>query len=115
MIWAAMLYNGVSSLGVINGTLDPSKYCEVLTKCLLAFESEDCLTNWIFQQDNASCYGSTFTKQFLFDSDVDVLPWPGRSPDINPIENLRGILARSVYKDNREFGSKEASHKLSLE
>ena len=46
-------------------------------------------------------------KSFLFDSDVDVLPLPARSPDQNIAENLRGILARSVYKDNKQFRSKE--------
>ena len=28
---------------------------------------------------------------------VNVFDWPERSPDLNPIENLRGLLAR-VYK-----------------
>ena len=107
MIWAAMSYNGVSDLGVINGTIDSNKYCEMLAKCLLPFASMDCPTNCISQQDNASCHRSIFTKEFLSDSGVDVLPWPARSPDLKPIENLWGILARSVYNDNRQFGSKE--------
>ena len=29
--------------------------------------------------------------------------WPARSPEKNPIENLRAILGRDVYKQGRQF------------
>ena len=96
----------MSNLGILNGTLDPNKYCNVLTKFLLPFASEECPANWIFQQDNPPCHGSKFTKEFLFDSDPDVLRWNARSPDVNVIENLWKLLARAAHKDNKQFGSK---------
>ena len=73
----------------MNGILDSNKYSEVLTKCLLPFASEESTANWIFQEDNAPCHGSKFTTEFLFDSNMVVLLWPARSPDLNIIENLR--------------------------
>ena len=33
------------------------------------------------------------------------MDWPSRSPDLNPIENLWGILVRAVYADGRQFST----------
>ncbi len=35
--------------------------------------------------------------------DVNVMDWPSRSPDQNPIENLWAILAKELYKNGRQF------------
>ena len=109
IIWEAICYNRVANLSIVNGTLDSNKYCVVLAKCLLPFGLEEFLSNWIFQQDNAPCHGNKFAREFLFGSDVNVLPRPARSPDLNIIDNLSGTLSRSFYKDNKQLGSKESN------
>ena len=81
-IWAAMLYYDLSSIAVIDGTMDSLKYIHVLNKYLILFASEECPTNWFYQQDNAPCHVSNATKQFLSDRNVDVLPWPAKSHDL---------------------------------
>ena len=37
--------------------------------------------------------------------DIPLLDWPARSPDLNPIENLWGILAQNVFKNGRQYQS----------
>lgn len=36
------------------------------------------------------------TKKWFYNFEIELLPWSASSPDLNPIKNLWGILARKV-------------------
>ena len=38
--------------------------------------------------DGETCHWSKVVLEYLRKSQVEVLDWPGNSPDLNPIENL---------------------------
>ncbi len=51
--------------------------------------------DFIFQQDLAPAHTAKGTKSWFNDHGVTVLDWPANSPDLNPIENLSGIVKRN--------------------
>ncbi|KAF0736259.1 hypothetical protein Ae201684P_006988 [Aphanomyces euteiches] len=111
MVWAAICSQGKSKLAILQGKQDSSKYCETLSNYLLPFlrelEEKHGIKEPVFQHDNASIHSSRATAEFLANSNCLPLIWPSKSPDLNVIENVWGVLARDVYKNGRQFATKD--------
>ncbi len=101
MIWAAMSSAGVGPLCLLKSTVNAAIYQDILEHFMLP--SADKLyrdANFIFQQDLAPAHTAKGTKSWFNDHGVTVLDWPANSPDLNPIENLWGIVKRKM-RDTR--------------
>ena len=85
-----------------------SDYIAVLQCSLLPFLEQNREIPYIFQQDNARIHVSKETKSFLSRCSVEIMEWPACSPDLNPIENIWGVLVPQVYANNRHFDATEA-------
>ena len=44
--------------------------------------------NFVLVHDNATCHTAHHTRDFLAQEQVEVMPWPANSPDMNPIEHI---------------------------
>lgn len=107
MVWGAFSAAGKSVLAVLEGRQDNVRYQRTLEQFLLPFARANHPAGYVFQQDNASIHTASGTKIWFQTHSIDVMPWPAKSPDLNPIENVWGILARRVYAHGRQFYSRE--------
>ena len=103
MIWSVISGKGTGRLYVVQGTMRQDQYYkEVLQRRLLP-RLRDWFPNgesFVFMQDGAPCHTARSVKAFLQQENVPLLPWPGNSPDMNPIENVWELIKREVAKDN---------------
>lgn len=54
----------------------------------------------VFQQDNARPHAARRTQNFLAAINVQTLPWPSLSPDMNPIEHVWDYMKRKIWAQN---------------
>ncbi len=97
MIWGAMSSAGVGPLCFKKNNVTAPVYQEMLEHVMLP--SADQLfkdADFIFQQDLAPIHTAKSTKSWLNDHEVGVLNWPANSPDLNPRENIWGIVKRKM-------------------
>lgn len=97
MIWGAITAAGRGPLWFMpaNSTITAAVYLDMLKKKLPYWLRHHNST--IFQHDGAPAHNAKSVKSWLVEQSIDLLaPWPGSSPDLNPIENCWAVLKKNV-------------------
>ena len=102
MVWGGFSSKEKTNLVFIETSINASSYISLLNRKLLPFGSELHLNEYIFQQDNAPCHTANKTKDWFDQKGVICMDWSSLSPDLNPIENVWGMMARLVYADGKQ-------------
>jgi transposase len=100
-VWACFGIDYCSKLVTIeDGTLDSIKYIQIL-------QGQQEKGAWgngrILLQDGATWHTSLMVRNWVAREGVRVETIPPNSPDLNPIENLWGILTYRVYKGGKQY------------
>ncbi|GFV64788.1 transposable element Tcb1 transposase [Trichonephila clavipes] len=95
MVWGGIGYHSHTPLLRIPGTLNSQRYIsEVLEPIVLPHLQG--LAKAIFQQDNARPRMARIVQRFFVNHQIELLPWPARSSDLSPIENLWSMVAQRL-------------------
>ena len=110
MIWGCMSWSGIGRIQVVNGMLNATRYIHEVLQPKLLPSVRDIFgdgAEFVFQQDGAPCHTARKCTKWFQDNNIELLTWPGNSPDLNPIENLWSRLKKVV-------ASKHPSNKQEL-
>ena len=101
MVWGCFSIKGVGKLHKVQGTINSDHYLKILKYCAVPsmqhlYPGGDCF----FQQDNATCHTSKKVTQWFSENNINVISWPGNSPDMNPIEHVWDYIDRKICNQN---------------
>ncbi|GFT66312.1 transposable element Tcb1 transposase [Trichonephila clavipes] len=95
MVWGGIGYHSHTPLVRIAGIFNSQRYIsEVLQPVALPYLKG--LATAIFQQDNARPHVARIVQRFFVNHQIELLPWPARSPDLSPIENMWSMVAQRL-------------------
>jgi len=71
--------------------------------------------NFILMQDNARPHTARLVMHYLYQEGIEIMDWPTRSPDFNPIERMWDYIHRRIsQRQNRPLTLPDLTQLLTL-
>jgi len=100
-----VLRNNLLSFNMVEGKFCSEDYIKLLKDKALPIIMLNFRKKFFFQQDNASVHASRMLQTFFNESDISVIMWPAKSPDLNITEDVWKLISDIVY-DGPSFNNK---------
>ena len=95
MVWGGIMGRRNTNLIVLQGNFSAQGFInQILQSEAVPFLQRHGPT--ILMHDNARPHVATICQQFLNRKNINILPWPTVSPDMNPIEHIWNYLGRKL-------------------
>ena len=112
LVWGAMSYNGNCILECIDGTMDAGVYLGILKRRLLKnypalspkTKKGASMNRLLYQHDGSKVHKATLIMDYFEEREIQVIEWPPKSLDLNPIETIWSQLKSKLKRtyDTRE-------------
>ena len=104
MVWGCMTNQGIGFACWVQGRMNSDLYIHILEDELLNTIERYKLKrkNIIFQQDGMRPHTTEKVYDQFKKHKIEVLEWPAKSPDFNPIEHLQDHLKRRLATYRKE-------------
>ncbi|GFT84539.1 transposable element Tcb1 transposase [Trichonephila clavipes] len=93
MVWGGIGYHSRTPLVGIVGILNRQRNISEVLEPVVRLQG---LTTAIFEQDNARPHVVRIVQMFFENHQIEFLPWPARSPDLSPIENMWSMVSQRL-------------------
>lgn len=99
-VWGAFSLGKVPDLCVIPNHCNSAQYCDTLANALLPHVS---VQQYTLYHDRLPAHMSAQTERWLQAHHLKTVLFPAKGADMNPIENLWGIVTRKVYGGTKTY------------
>lgn len=97
-VWGWISARGPGVCQIIQGRVNAELYRNILNEIMIPSVTVLYGNDFILQHDNAPTHTARIVQNYLEENQIHVLPWPSKSPDLNPIENVWGEMTKFMYK-----------------
>ncbi|KAH7956587.1 hypothetical protein HPB52_010877 [Rhipicephalus sanguineus] len=108
--WGAISKEGLCPLVRINGSFTASAYCRLLQEVLVPYALEGPFEDGCYQlqHDRSPIHTARMVATVLENLAIRTLPWPPVGADLNPIENVWGIVKSRLSARRLSSATSEA-------